>query len=1149
MGVMAGRQVVVLKDDGCNTNVISKSFVDANRHLLDVRLSPATINHSNKNSVEETNEIVIDAEVEIGSHKYRSNWIVSDCRYDVLLGMPWHNDVCPRMNYETGELNVKTSALPLHKDSSRAITVSNMGIKKFRSLLRKKKHNSEDFMVFQVRSINQFTMNTDVGKKGSKDPEIVALEKEFSTVFRDDLPDELPPERDVDHKIETLPDSSPPHRGIFQLSPAELLATKEYIMGLLKKKKIRHSKSPYGAPLFFVKQKGQLRGVIDYRALNRITKHNNAPIPRTDEMFDRLGRARFYSKLDLKTGFHQIRINPADVEKTAFKTKYGQFEFLVMPMGLRNAPATFQALMNSIFRDCIDDFIVVYMDDILIFSESRDDHLKHLRIVLSRLRDHQLYVGRQKYELMTEETEFLGLIVGREGVRIGDDRKQLVKDWPIPKTTTELRSFLGLVQFFRRFIQDFSRIAAPLTNLTRKYSNISLWNEQCTVAFDSLKESLISAPIMRAPDWSKSFRCHTDASQVAVGGTLTQISDDGNEHAVSFFSKRLSPAEENYSANDRELLGLVYFLQRFRCYLEGAEFEVLTDNQVLKYFFTKQNLSRREARWLDFLGQFGITHLTLIRGRVHVLGDVPSRAPHAPTSHPTVNNINFEVPMLELPDDFRDNYQHDLIFGDINRALQGEEVGDKTKTDRISRLLPHFSLEDGLLYYEGMLCVPRNNVKDIMELAHDNKTAGHFGYTKTLSRLAAYHWKNKASDVFDYCKGCITCQTNKDGRVKPLGIPQPLELPDRRWGSISMDFVTHLPPTDRGYDCITTFVDRFSKRVRLIPSKCSDTAEDVAKCFFDNIFKIHGLPDSIVSDRDPKFTSRFWSSLMDHCGIKLRMSTSRHPQTDGSTEVMNRMIGNYLRCYCAFNQTNWDDLLTTAEFSYNSATVDSMTMSPFEADLGWKPRSPLELFRNRKEENLHSVSELKATLEASFQSALFAQRLAQARQAAYNAKRYTPPSYNIGDKIYLSRKLFTDASSAVRPSQKLSVRRVGPFRVVEIINNNAVRIDLPPSYRIHPVIHVEHTARAYEQPLDIGKPVPPPSQPFIDITGEEVVEIERILSHRRKGRGWQFLALIRNAPLHEAVWKPLRDFVDDDRTITAALHAYIVQHGILHHLH
>lgn len=236
------------------------------------------------------------------------------------------------------------------------------------------------------------------------DADIQALEQEFNSVFRDDLPAGLPPKREVDHKIEIISDSSPPHPGIFQLSPAGLLATKEYITDLLRKGKIRPSKSPYVAPLFFVKQKGQLRGVIDYRALNRITKHNNAPIPRTDEIFDRPGQARYFSKLDLKTGFHQIRIDPADIEKTAFKTKYGHFEFLVMPMGLRNAPATFQALMNAIFCDCIDEFLVVYLDDILIFSDSREDHLKHLGLVLSRLKENSLFVGRSKYELMKEET-------------------------------------------------------------------------------------------------------------------------------------------------------------------------------------------------------------------------------------------------------------------------------------------------------------------------------------------------------------------------------------------------------------------------------------------------------------------------------------------------------------------------------------------------------------------------------------------------------------------------------------------------------------------------------------------------------------------------------------------------------------------------
>lgn len=533
-GTVAGQQVTILKDDGCNTNVISRTFVNRNRHLFNIEKTSVTIHHSNKKIVEKAEEVIVGAEIGIGSHTYRSNWIVADCRYDILLGMPWNVDCRPSVDYKSKTIKIGNNTLPTYAERNRSVKVCNMGVKKFRSLLRKKK-NSDDFMVLRLRQINNVGIEKLKEQTIQEDPDVKALKEEFNTVFRNDLPHGLPPKRDVDHKIEVQPDSSPPHRGIFQLSPAELLATKEYVTDLLKKGKIRPSKSPYGAPLFFVKQKGQLRGVIDYRALNRITKHNNAPIPRTDEMFDGLGQAQLFSKLDLKTGFHQIRIAPEDIKKTAFKTKYGHFEFLVMPMGLRNSPATFQTLINSIFRDCIDEFVVVYLDDILIFSDSKEEHMKHLRIVSTRLRDNELYVGNKKFDLLQKETEFLGLKVGTNRIKIGDDRKKRIQDWPTPKTITELRSFLGIVQFFRRFIRDFSRIAAPLTNLTRKNSCIANWDSACDSAFGTLKDTLISAPIMRAPDWTRQFRCHMDASQVAVGGSLTQLSEDGNEHVISFF--------------------------------------------------------------------------------------------------------------------------------------------------------------------------------------------------------------------------------------------------------------------------------------------------------------------------------------------------------------------------------------------------------------------------------------------------------------------------------------------------------------------------------------------------------------------------------------------------------------------------------------
>lgn len=551
--------MLVLNDDGCNTNVLSKDFVERHRSLFKTHNVTSTIHHSDKHHVDHSNEIVLNAEIEIGGHRYSSNCVVADCRYDVLLGMPWHEETNPKMNYKTRELKVGDVTLSISKHMTPSVIIQNLGVKKFRSLLRKRKRNTEDFTVYQVRctdNMNVELMNTSTA---DDDPDIAKIREEFSSVFRSDLPEGLPPEREIDHKIEVETGSTPPHLGMFQLSPAELIATKEYITDLLKKKKIRPSKSPYGAPLFFVKQKGSLRAVIDYRALNRITKHNNAPIPRTDEMFDRLGQARYYSKLDLKTGFHQIRIAPADVEKTAFKTKYGHFEFLVMPMGLRNAPATFQTLMNAIFRAHIDEFIVIYLDDILVFSDSKEEYLRHLRIVLSRLQENELYVGKNKYTLGKTETEFLGLIVGRDGMKIGEGRKRLIKDWPVPTSITEVRSFLGLAQFFRRFIKHYSQIAAPMTNITRKNGSINNWDKDCNESFTILKHALVTAPIMRAPDWSRPFRCHTDASQLAVGGTLSQLDNEGNERVLSYFSKRLSPAEENYSANDRELLDWYIF--------------------------------------------------------------------------------------------------------------------------------------------------------------------------------------------------------------------------------------------------------------------------------------------------------------------------------------------------------------------------------------------------------------------------------------------------------------------------------------------------------------------------------------------------------------------------------------------------------------
>jgi len=364
-----------------------------------------------------------------------------------------------------------------------------------------------------------------------------------------------------------------------------------------------------------------------------------------------------------------------------------------------------------------------------------------------------------------------------------------------------------------------------------------------------------------------------------------------------------------------------------------------------------------------------------------------SRAPHA-QEDTNVNDV--EVPFIKFEDVIQD-YEDDQLFGPILKALEGKYPKDPKEKYRLEQLLPYFELKDRKLFYNGKLCVPRKSVSTILQIAHDSRVGGHFKFAKTMSRLSNFHWKHKSRDVKKYVDGCIECQQYKDSNQKKLTSPTSLEMPERRWGSLATDFIVKLPKTKNGYDAITTWVDRLTRRVHFIKSRTTDSAVDVANSFFEEIFKHHGLPDNIVSDRDPKFTSEFWKRLMELSGIKLKMSTSRHPQTDGASEIMNRMIGNYLRCYVSYHQNDWDELLASAEFAYNSSVSEDLKCSPFELDIGWNPKSVLD-FISGSEINVQSLDELKKKLKFSLDDAQFSYKLAKSRQAAESSTRYKKPS-------------------------------------------------------------------------------------------------------------------------------------------------------------
>ena len=366
---------------------------------------------------------------------------------------------------------------------------------------------------------------------------------------------------------------------------------------------IRPSSSPWASPILLVKKKdGFMRMCVDYRGVNAITIKNKYPLPRVDELFDQLNGARYFSKIDLRSGYHPVRIQPQDVPKTAFRTRFGNYEFLVMPFGLTNAPATFMTLMDRVLRPYLGNFVVVFLDDILIYSRSEEEHLEHLRLVFELLRAHKLYAKESKCEFFKEQVHYLGHIISNKGIMMDPDKVDAIVRWPHPTNLEELQIFLGLAGFYRKFIQDYAKIAVPMTNQLKDKGRSFTWGEEQQRSFDKLKVAIATAPILAIVDPHKPFVVETDASATAIGAVLIQ---DGRP--IAFESKKLNRAQQNYSAYERELFAIVHALKKWRHYLYGATFEVLFDHENIKWFTSQRDLKGRKARWAEFLQDFDCT--------------------------------------------------------------------------------------------------------------------------------------------------------------------------------------------------------------------------------------------------------------------------------------------------------------------------------------------------------------------------------------------------------------------------------------------------------------------------------------------------------------------------------------------------------------
>ena len=1180
-GTLSGAPVNILIDSGAGENFLSTSYATRVGFALQPSTSTITIaDGSIKIPVG-----VCRVRLAVQGYSAHISCTVTDLphQFDMILGNSWLQSHRAVLDWNSHTCCIQRGARryslqctnpssaveqPAITPGARTIPLTLAQVKRFL------KKGCESFHI-NVKPSNDSALEVPLSPpsgnfapRGPDEPDSVQpLIEEFKHLFPLRLPKGLPPDRGLGSVIPMIPDAMPKSRPLTRLSPLEFKEMEATVKELLEQGFIEPCSSPFGASILFVRKKdGTLRMVFDYRALNQChTRANRVPVPNINTLFDNLHGAKVMSSLDLLSAYHQIRLCDEDVPRTAFRTQLGTYCWRVLPFGLKNAVEAFSESVTNCLRPFIGKFVLVYLDDILIWSSSPEEHLAHLKLVLDALDQHQFYLKRSKCEFFKTELKFLGHVVSSIGLKVDPSKVSVVMAWPTPTDIRALRSFLGLANYFRRFIKSYAIIVHPLYELLRKNMPF-VWTNARQLAFDSVKTALTNAPVLAIPDLSdealkRGFQVWSDASGFGIGAVLLQ---DGA--VIAYEGRALTPAQKDYTVGEQELLAVVHALGIWRCYLEGANVTVCTDHAPNTFLPRTVHLSRRQARWSEFLQRFDITW-QYKPGKIN-MADPISRCPSFLlcsalwTKSLAINGLA----IIELPDVRDKRYPPsslDALF--LLTSLRGLSV------DHASSALAHLdslrgrivmgyvsdpwflqqpnikdlTLVDSLYYFNGAIVVPSDIdlKRDILYEAHNAAYSGHLGITKTQRLLERhYWWPNINFDIRQYIRTCDSCQRMKARSTQKAGTLMPLPIPDRNWDSVSMDLITSLPVTKRGNSAILVMVDRLSKMVHLAATTNSVNAVGIGDLFFDNVIRLHGCPRDIVSDRDPRFIAPFMQEVSSRWGTKLSTSTAFHPQTDGQTERVNRVVEEMLRAFTSPSQDDWDEQLAAAEFAINNAYHESTLTTPFMLNSGQHPRLPLgdpasfPAPLTRLLDSTDGPGRVPAAdifcnrLMKALALAKKALRDAQSRATQQANKRRKAVTLHVGQQVMLSTKnIKLKLPSGGTP--KLMPRYIGPFTIIKQINPVAFRLDLPPSIRIHNVFHISLLTL-----YNLGGSVqPPPSPTSIEDEGL-FFKVEKLLKHRERsfGKGRTRLEfLVRYSgygPEHDT-WEPVSNLANCEQDI------------------